>query len=198
MNGPVGFGGSAVSLLGLEQMLCVVVTQALSSDEVPNFSSHLRLSFPSFALNLAHDRCVLTADMTRACPLESTLSLEDVAGTLAPLRGAKIVATTVAGFGAGDIEVSADRLAVDFGDMRVDAGDRIEIRVDFAISREEAQTLALFCGAALGGGGSVDAAGFSCVGRIGRLGSGGRLPCRRRGARSRPLRRRGRRVRARR
>ncbi|MEM8759687.1 MAG: hypothetical protein AAGE83_05085 [Pseudomonadota bacterium] len=55
------------------------------------------------------------------------MALEDLAETLAAVQGADIAANDVEGFGAGDIEVSADRLAFGLGDIRVDAGDRVEI-----------------------------------------------------------------------
>ncbi|MEM8623277.1 MAG: hypothetical protein AAGG47_07115 [Pseudomonadota bacterium] len=124
-------------------------------------TSHLGPDAPSFTLDLTADRLVLTADTAREYPSESLLALDDVSGGVPPLRGAEIVANTLEGFGAGDIDVSADRLAFDFGGIQVDAGDRIEIRVDFAISREEPQTLALLYEAALDQDGDVDAPGLN-------------------------------------
>ncbi|MEL6574774.1 MAG: hypothetical protein AAFQ81_02695 [Pseudomonadota bacterium] len=57
------------------------------------------------------------------------MAFEDVAGTLPMLRCAEIVSTNVAGIGVADIDVSADRLSFDVGDICADAGDRIEGRL---------------------------------------------------------------------
>lgn len=91
--------------------------------------SHFGPGALGFALDLTANRIVMTADATRDYPSECLLALEDVSGGFPAIRGAEIVATTVLEFGAGDVDVSADRPAFNFGDVRVETGDWIEGRL---------------------------------------------------------------------
>ncbi|MEM7499036.1 MAG: hypothetical protein AAF371_13725 [Pseudomonadota bacterium] len=102
---------------------------SISIIEGTDLPSHLGLNVAGSAPDRVADHTILTAETARAYPSESLLVLEDVAGTLPAMRMAEIVANMVAGFGAGDIAVSADRLTFDVEDIRLDAGDRIEGRL---------------------------------------------------------------------
>lgn len=76
-----------------------------------------------------NDRLLMTADDARDYASEGLPPFEDVAGTLPALGGAEIVANSVAGFRAGEIELSAARLAFGFGDICVDPEDWVEERL---------------------------------------------------------------------
>lgn len=87
--------GSAVGLFSGEFSGGFVFTAEVAGGAGVELGSHLGPSRPGLALDLAGDRLVLTAEAARAYPSESLLALEDVAGTLPPLRGAEIVANSV-------------------------------------------------------------------------------------------------------
>ncbi|MEL6574775.1 MAG: hypothetical protein AAFQ81_02700 [Pseudomonadota bacterium] len=97
----MSFEGRTVGLFSGEFSDGFVFTAEVAGGAGVDLGSHLGPSRPGLALDLAGDRLVLTAEAARAYPSESLLALEDVAGTLPPLRGAEIVANCVEGFGAG-------------------------------------------------------------------------------------------------
>ncbi|MEM7499037.1 MAG: hypothetical protein AAF371_13730 [Pseudomonadota bacterium] len=166
----MSFEGSAVGVFSAEFSDGFVFTAEVAGGAGVELGSHLGPSRPGLALDLAGDRLVLTAEAARAYPSERRLALEDVSGGLRAMRGADIGANTVEAFGEADIEVSADRLALDFGGIRFDTGDGI--RVAFATA--EARTIALLYEAAFDRDGQVDAPGLGF--RIDRRGCGVRIP----------------------